>query len=588
MLDIKYEELKQANTVSPLKFYLDCAKGFRWGFILDIIYSFLNSFLKVVNIIIFAKLVGYLSSVSRDDFDIRKALLYIGLVLAVFCLTHGIRYIRESISEKVRSMLSWRARIFAFDYVSKYSLSYLKDQKAGVIAQRIRALGDNIWSLKLAFARITSCFFLIAIPIVFIGSKDVYFMLIIIILGILSSLFSFVISKKSSELNKRTEERYSKYNGYLTDSLTNILLIKMFGEEKSENKKLDRELKVLKTFEVKTKFSENFIHTLQDIFLSLFRIVSVILALYLWKENKINLEDVITLLLLVDDVIPIFSRFMNDITYLRNNIAKFSDSFKLLQVPLEISDTNKVKDLKVKSGKIEFKNICFGYEKDKLIFDKFNLTIKPKEKIGIIGKSGEGKSTLVSLLLKNFKLNGGNILIDDKDISKTTMSSLKRNISFIGQENILFHRTIKQNISYGKLNAKKEEIIKASKIAQADNFIKEMPFGYNTITGERGVKLSGGQRQRVAIARAILKNAPILILDEATSQLDNKTENEVSNAIDNLMKDKTVIAIAHKLSTLKNMDRIIVIEKGKIIEEGAPLELLGRNGEFLKMWNLQK
>ena len=368
MFDIKYRELKQANTLSPLKFYWDCAKGFRWGLFFDIINSFLLSFLKVANIIIFSKLIGYLSSVSRDEFDISKTLFYIGLVLIVFCLVHCVRYIRESTSEKVRSMLSWRARIFAFDYVSKYSLSYLKDQKAGVIAQRIRALGDNIWGLKLAFARITSCIFSIAIPIVFIGSEDVCFMLIIIILGILSSMFSFVISKKSSALNKRAEEKNSKYNGYVADSLTNILLIKMFGEERNEIKRLDRELKLLKTFEVKTKFSENFIHSIQDTFLFLFRIISVILALYLWKENKINLEDVVTLLLLVDDVIPVFSRFMYDITNIRSNIARFSDSFKLLQVPLEIIDDNNAKNLKLKCGTIEFKDVCFGYEKDKLIF----------------------------------------------------------------------------------------------------------------------------------------------------------------------------------------------------------------------------
>ncbi|MBR5154174.1 MAG: ABC transporter ATP-binding protein [Alphaproteobacteria bacterium] len=588
MFDIKYEELKQANTSSALKFYWNCSEGFRWLLSFDIFYSLLNSLLKVLSVVVFSNLIGYLSSVSQNDFDIFEALTYIFLVLILFSVVQVVRYIRESTSEKTRSMLSWRARIFAFQYVSKYPLSYIKEQKSGVIAQRIRALGENIWLLKLAFARITSCIFLIIIPVIFIGCKDIYFLLVVVILGIISSIFSFVISKKSSKLNKRTEEKVSIYNGYITDSLTNILLIKMFGEEKKENKKLDKELKLLKAFKVKTIFSENIIQAMQDVFLVLFRIISVILALFLWKEHKINLTDVVAILMFVDDLIPIFSRFMNDITWFRNNIAKLSDSLIILQVPIDIVDVKNAKNIKVKNGDIEFRNICFGYDKNKLVFDKLNLAIKSGEKIGIVGKSGSGKSTLCALLQRQYNLNAGKIMIDGKDISQITIGSLKRNITLVGQDNVLFHRTIKKNIAYSKPNALMKDIIKASTLAHADNFINETNFKYETITGERGVKLSGGQRQRIAIARAILKNAPILILDEATSQLDNKTENEIIDALSFLMQGRTVIAIAHRLSTLKNMDRIIVLDKGKIVEEGKPGDLLDKKGEFQKMWELQK
>ena len=585
MFDIKYEELKNPNIKSPLKFYWDCATGFKWILLLDILYSFLLSFTKVYSIILFSKLIGYFSSVSQDEFELNKALSYVFLILLQFCLTHLIRFIRETTSEKTRSMLSWKARMFAFDYVSKYSLSYLKEQKAGVISQRIKALGDNIWGLKLGFSRITSCIFLILIPLTFIGNKNIYFLFIVIALGLLSAIFSFIISKKTSSLNKRSEEKKSKYNGFVADSLTNILLIKMFGEEKSENKKIEKELKLLQLYETKTIFSENIIYAIQALLLAIFRITSVIVALYLWQKGSLNVSDVIALLLLVDDVIPMFSRLMVDITLNRNNYAKFSDSFKLFQVPVE---ENKAKSLKVKSGEIEFRDIIFGYDSNKLIFDKLNLIIKPKEKVGIVGKSGGGKSTLISLLQGNYNLIAGKILIDNKDISQINIGSLKDNISVISQDNVLFHRTIKKNIQYGKTNAKISQIIQASQKALADDFIKDTTYGYDTITGERGVKLSGGQRQRIAISRAILKNAPILILDEATSALDNKTEKQVIEALDSLMEDKTVIAIAHRLSTLKNMDRIIVIDRGRIIEEGTPKELLDSKGEFAKLWNLQK
>ena len=561
MFDIKYEELKKANTKSPLRFYWDCAKGFRWVLVGDIVYSFLNSLLKVLSIVIFARLIEYFSSVSMDEFKLSRALNQVYLVLATFCATHIVRFVRETMSEKARSMLSWRARIFAFDYVSKYPLSYIKEQKSGVIAQRIKALGDNIWGLKLSFARISSCIFLIFIPLIFIGNKNTCFLFIVLCLGIVSALFSFVVSKKTSSLSKRTEEKNSNYNGYVADSLTNILLIKMFGEEKSEVKKLEQKLKLLKIFEIKSIFSENFIYAIQGGLLAVFRITAVIFALYLWKENKLTVADVISLLLLIDNVIPMFSRFMNDITLLRNDLARFSDSFTILTVPLDVKNEGKEKKLKVKKGEIEFKDICFSYNKNKKIFDNFNLKIKAGEKIGIVGKSGCGKSTLISLLQRNFDLCSGKILIDGKDISKSTIGSLKQNIAVITQDNILFHRTIEKNIKYGKPNASKKEVIKAAKQAIADDFIKEMPYNYGTITGERGVKLSGGQRQRIAIARAILKDAPILIFDESTSSLDNNTEKEVISSLIKLMKDKTIIFISHRLSSLCFVDRIIALDR---------------------------
>lgn len=588
MFDVKYEELKNADTKSALRFYLCCSKGFRWLYIYDFFYSFLLSLTKIISVLLFAKLIGYFSSIPVEGFLWSKALYYIFLILGIFCLTHVSRYFREIISEKGRSMLSWKARMYAFDYVSHYSLSELKEQKSGVIAQRIKALGDNMWGMRLSVNRIISCSWLLFLPLMFIGNKNISFMVVVIVFGIISAIFSFFVSKKSSILNKRTEEKNSKYNGYVADSLTNILLIKMFGEEKSEIKKLDRELKILKLFQIKTTFSENLIYAVQDTFIALFRITCVIIGLYLWRINKISLADVIALFLLIDDVLPYFSRLMLDITNIRNNIAKLSDSLKILQVPINIKNKINAKNLNIKNGEIEFKNICFGYDNSKLIFENFNLKIKAKEKIGIVGKSGGGKSTLISLLQRNYDLNSGKITIDGKDISKVTFGSLKRSIAIITQDNVLFHRTIKKNISYSKPNASLKEVVLASELSFSNNFILETPYGYNTITGERGVKLSGGQRQRIAIARAILKDAPILILDEATSALDNKTEKDVIEGLNNLMKNKTVITIAHRLSTLKNMDRIIVIDKGKIIEEGTPLELLDKNGEFQKLWNLQK
>ncbi len=230
-------------------------------------------------------------------------------------------------------------------------------------------------------------------------------------------------------------------------------------------------------------------------------------------------------------------------------------------------------------------------KKSKNVFENFNLEIEPKTKVGLVGYSGSGKSTLINLLMRFFDVKDGNggIEIDDQDIRDVTQESLRENISYIPQDPILFHRTIRENILYGKPKATEEEMIDASKKACCYDFIMDLENGFDTLVGERGVKLSGGQRQRIAIARAILKNSPILILDEATSALDSITEKEIQSALKNLMENKTVIAIAHRLSTLNNMDRIIVLDKGKIVEDGTKEELLAiNNGLFKKMWDMQK
>ncbi len=588
MFDIKYNDLKKANAKSPLHFFYDATRGYRLFFAYELVVAFILTLFKLLGTIYSAKLIGYFSSISVAEFEWSKTIFYILMILLTWILTHIVRFIRETTNEKVRQIVAWRSEQYALSYVSRHSPYYIKEQKSGVLAQRIKALGDNLWKQCLLFSRAFSCSWQIIIPLYYIGMKNFLFMIIVIIFGIISALFSFIVTKQSTALNKRSEEKNSQFSGALADALSNVLLIKMFGQEKSEKTKIERKIKVVSTFLSKTCLIEKLIYAGQNSFLLLFRVSCIFVGVYLWHTNKLDLESIIVLLLLLDDLIPIMERILWEISNFRNNLGKISDSIKILQAPIDIKEANNAKNLKVKNGKIEFKNITFAYEKDKNIFDNFNLVINPGEKVGIVGKSGGGKSTLISLLQRDYDLSEGKILIDDKDISKVKLGSLKRAIAMISQDNVLFHRTIKRNIAYGKLNATTDEIFDASKLAQADKFIQETPHGYITITGERGIKLSGGQRQRIAIARAILKDAPILILDEATSALDNKTENEVIEALNHLMKNKTVIAIAHRLSTLKNMDRIIVLDKGKIVEQGTPNELLKNKGEFKKLWNLQK
>jgi ATP-binding cassette subfamily B protein len=264
-----------------------------------------------------------------------------------------------------------------------------------------------------------------------------------------------------------------------------------------------------------------------------------------------------------------------------------NQALKLLELPVEIQDKPNAEQLSVTRGEITFEHVRFHYKGAEALFENKSITIFPGEKVGLVGYSGSGKTTFVNLILRLFEVDKGSIKIDGQDIRDVTQDSLRANISLIPQDPILFHRTLMENIRYGRLSASNEEVIEASRKANAHDFIALLPQGYETYVGERGVKLSGGQRQRIAIARAILKNAPILILDEATSQLDSITENVIQESILELMKDKTTLVVAHRLSTLLSMDRIIVFDKGNIVEDGTHNELLAQGGLYKTLWEAQ-
>jgi ATP-binding cassette subfamily B protein len=264
-----------------------------------------------------------------------------------------------------------------------------------------------------------------------------------------------------------------------------------------------------------------------------------------------------------------------------------NEALTLINAMHDVVDAPDAQQLQINKGEIRFDQVTFKYQKRNLVFEDISVTLEPGKKVGLVGFSGAGKSTFVNLILRYYDITSGHILIDDQDIAKVTQNSLREHIAMIPQEPSLFHRTLMENIRYGRLDASDEEVIAASKLAHCHEFIEKLPEAYHSLVGERGVKLSGGQRQRIAIARAMLKNAPILILDEATSSLDSVTEKVIQESLTELMKGRTTIVIAHRLSTLADMDRILVFQHGKIIEDGTREELLRAQGYFAKLWDMQ-
>jgi ATP-binding cassette subfamily B protein len=310
------------------------------------------------------------------------------------------------------------------------------------------------------------------------------------------------------------------------------------------------------------------------------------LVLNKWESGLITSGDfvmVVALMFNISGSLVFIGRAFNAMA---KTVGELREGLDDLLVDYEIVDNIEAKSLKIKNGSIDWRSVDFGFE-DNQVFSKFNLNIPAGQRVGLVGTSGAGKTTFVSLLLRQHELNGGQILIDGQDIALVTQDSLRQAIAVVPQEPALFHRTIRENITYSKPDASHDEVVAVAKQAYAHEFIEKLPQGYDTLVGERGVKLSGGQKQRIAIARAMLKNAPILILDEATSALDSESEIYIQKALHELMVGKTVIAIAHRLSTLREMDRIIVLESGVVVEDGDHLSLKDKEGVYAKLWNHQ-
>ena len=394
---------------------------------------------------------------------------------------------------------------------------------------------------------------------------------------------------KKTPFSRRAAEADSKVTATIADSLTNIYTIITFGRKKAEQKYFNQTSQKRYKIAVKDWHLSEFIYGFQGI------VMFVIEALLIWVMILQALNGTISLgeiVLVQIYLLSITGSMWNFGRVVRNIERSLSDAHEMT---ITLGQVHAVKDpikpqiININEGAIKFNNVTFKYDGGKGLFNNLNLTIQPGQKIGLVGPSGGGKSTITKLLLRLMDIQSGQISIDGQDISKIKQDELRQHIAYVPQEPILFHRSLKDNIAYGNLNSSDNEIIKASKGSHADEFIKDLKDGYNTLVGERGVKLSGGQRQRVAIARAMLKtNSPVLLLDEATSALDSENEKFIQDGLWKLMQNRTTIVIAHRLSTIQHMDRIIVIDKGTIIEDGSHEQLLAlENGMYAKLWQRQ-
>ncbi|MFN7662226.1 MAG: ABC transporter ATP-binding protein [Alphaproteobacteria bacterium] len=477
---------------------------------------------------------------------------------------------------------------FLYNYVMAHSYHFFQKNFSGSVATKI---SDITRSVDEFLTNVVETFLtkILSIIIAFVSMYWVNPIFAMVLLGwcVIFLIGSRWGSRKAHKLAKAYSEDLSLMMGRTVDAIINNMNIRLFSRQTQELRNLQ---KYLSTNAAKDQKLQKYLIRLrifQDITLIGFLSVMMSLLVYFFNEDRVSIGDFAFILTLSIAIINGTWLLASELMKLPEIVGRFSQALSTLSVSHEVQDIENAGKLQVKKGKIEFKKVDFCYEPSQPVFEKLTLTIHPGEKVGLVGPSGSGKSTLVSLILRYHDIQGGDVLIDDQDISKVTQSSLRQSISVIPQDVSLFHRTIFDNIKYGNPHATEHEVIQAAKKANAHEFIQKLEKGYKTIAEERGSNLSGGQRQRIAIARAILKNAPILILDEATSALDPVTEREIQSVLDKIMGRKTCIVIAHRLSTLIDMDRIIVFDGGKIIEEGTHKSLLRKKGHYSYLWGVQ-
>ena len=523
----------------------------------------------------------------------------LSILLALFILYkfmhHGMFFIVRLLDIRYSPKLVTKITTDIYQKTIGHSLHWFDSHMSGEISDKINKFQSNFIDIIRHFFRSFVVLWAIIIGIIFLFKIHYIPALIQLTFLLIYSPIIYFLLKKQLKLNESFEKSNQRTTGIINDSIANIFGIKIIGNLTNEFKlKLTTALLKRQEWDRKVrKFDAFWVDNLDTLMIVIMSAAQIYLLAHLYQNGQISAGSFAFIAMLMLKLHGEVNNILDSILFHINpSIAGMRASYEFINEKYDIIDDQSAKNIKNVQGQIEFKNVSFSYDNsNKKILNNFNLKIKSGQKIGLVGHSGCGKTTLIKALIRYFDIDSGEIKIDGKNIQNIKQNSLRSNISLIPQDITMFHRSILENLQIAKYQATKKEIIAACKKAKIHDDILEMKNVYDSIVGERGIKVSGGQRQRIAIARAILKDAPILILDEATSSLDSKTEKMIQPSLDLLIKDKskTVIAIAHRLSTLKNMDQIIVMDKGRVAEIGTHDQLLSdQDSLYKKLWELQE
>ncbi|MEZ9631372.1 multidrug ABC transporter ATP-binding protein [Vibrio breoganii] len=585
----KNEPEQPPNTVFAFCRYY--TKGFEKPLLLMALLSTIVAIVEVSLFGMMGKLVDWLGSSNPDTFmqDNANTLIIYGvlvlIIMPILVTLHSLVQHQTLLGNYPMSI-----RWMAHRYLLKQSLSFYQDDFAGRIATKVMQTSLSVREtvMKTLDVFVYVCVYFTSI-IVLLAQADYRLMLPMLawLLAYIGIQIYFVPRLK--QVSSEQANARSTMTGRIVDSYTNIATVKLFSHSKRETEYAEEGMEgFLDTVHRQMRLVTGFNVMVEVVnYVLVFAIAAI--SIMLWMDNAISIGAIAIAISLALRLNGMSMWIMWEVGALFENMGTTVDGMATLSKPIDIKDKQDAKPIQVENGGIHFDDVSFHYGENKGVISNLSLNIKPGEKVGLVGRSGAGKSTLVNLLLRFHDVEGGKISIDRQDISAITQDSLRSNIGMVTQDTSLLHRSIRENILYGNPTASEEELIAATKQAHAHEFIETLtdPFGnlgYDAQVGERGVKLSGGQRQRIAISRVLLKDAPILVLDEATSALDSEVEAAIQESLNELMEGKTVIAIAHRLSTIAAMDRLIVLDKGHIVEQGTHQELIQGKGIYAQLW----
>lgn len=577
-----------------LKFLWACTKGLRgWIFML----MFLTALIGVYEAMLFAwigNLVDWLGSYTPSQLFAEKGtlLMIMAGVLLISPLVVGLSSLIhfQTIQGVFPMQMRWR---FHRQMLGQ-SMQFYQDEFSGRVSAKVMqtalAVRETIMTIADMFVYVIVYF--VSSGVILANLDSLLLLPFVLWLVLFVATISYFIPKLKHSASRQADAR-ALMTGRITDAYSNIMTVKLFSHSRRElSYAKDAMHQFMGTVHEQMRWVsklELVNHTINVLLVG----STAVLGVYLWAYQNLSVGAIAAATAMALRLNGLTHWIMWQTASLFENIGTVQDGMKTLSKPHTVVDKPNAGELSVNKGEIIFENVDFNYGKsDVKLLDDFNLHIKAGEKIGLVGRSGAGKSTLVNLLLRFYDVNGGKILIDGQNIADVTQESLRQHIGMVTQDISLLHRSVRDNIAYGKPEATDDEIWQAVQKAHADEFVTHLSdvkgrTGLDTQVGERGVKLSGGQRQRIAIARVMLKNAPILLLDEATSALDSEVEYAITTSLNDMMAGKTVIAIAHRLSTIASMDRLVVMDKGKIVEMGSHEELLAKNGVYARLWARQ-